>query len=141
MLKLKSLRTQELKNSRTQKLKLLLCLRLLGTVLRTALVAVGNTGSIKCTANNVVTYTGEILHTTTANEHDRVLLQVVTLTGDVRVDLLLVGQANTSHLTHSGIRLFRGCSVHTYTYATTLRAAVESRRLALVCKNASAFTY
>jgi hypothetical protein len=104
---------------------LLLSLGTLGTVLRAALCAVGDTGGIKSTANDVITYTGEILHTTTADEHDRVLLQVVTLSGNVTVDLLLVGQTNTGYLTHSRIRLLRCRCVDTYTDTATLRTVVQ----------------
>ena len=49
---------------------LLLGLGTLSTILRTALGAVGNTGGIQRTANDVVAYTGEVLHTTTANQHN-----------------------------------------------------------------------
>jgi hypothetical protein len=104
---------------------LLLGLGTLGTVLRAALQAISYTGGIESTADDVITYTGEVLHTTTANEHDRVLLQVVTLTGNVTVDLLLVGQTNTGYLTHSRIRLLRCRCVDTYTDTTTLRTVVQ----------------
>ena len=51
-------------------LELLLCLWTLSTVLRTTLCAVCNTCGIKSTTNDVITYTWEILNTTTANQHD-----------------------------------------------------------------------
>jgi hypothetical protein len=70
----------------------------------------------------VVTHTGKVLHTTATNKHDRVLLEIVTLARDVAVDLLAVGEADTSHLTHSGVRFLRGCSVDTHAHATTLGA-------------------
>jgi hypothetical protein len=104
---------------------LLLGLGTLGTVLGAALQAVGDTGGIECTADDVITYTGEVLHTTTANEHDGVLLQVVTLSGNVTVDLLLVGQTNTGYLTHSRIRLLRRRCVDTHTDTAALRTVVQ----------------
>ena len=55
---------------------LLLGLGTLGTVLGAALQAVGDTGGIEFTADDVITYTGEVLHTTTANEHDGVLCRL-----------------------------------------------------------------
>jgi hypothetical protein len=58
-----------------------------------------------------------------------VLLQVVSLSGDVTVDFLLVSQTNTGYLTHSRIRLLRCRCVNTYTDATTLRTVVQRRRL------------
>ena len=100
---------------------LLLSLRTLSTVLGTTLGTAGNTSGIQCTTYDVITYTGEVLHTTAANQHDAVLLQVVTLTGNVTVDFLLVSQTNTGYLTHSRIRLLRSRCVDTNAYAATLR--------------------
>ena len=51
-------------------LELLLCLWTLSTVLRTTLCAVCNTCGIKSTTNDVITYTWEVLNTTTTNQHD-----------------------------------------------------------------------
>jgi len=56
---------------------LLLGLGTLGTVLRTALRAVGDTGGIEGTANDVIAHTGEVLHTTATHQHDGVFLQIV----------------------------------------------------------------
>ena len=123
------------------RLLLLSCLRTLGTVLTTTLSAVGHTGSIQCTAYNVITHTGQVLYTTAAHQYDTVLLQVVTLTGNVRVHFLLVCQTNTGNFTHCRIRLLRGCSVHTNTNTTALRTCVQRGRLALVYKILSAFSY
>ena len=108
---------------------LLLSLRTLCTILGTTLGAVGHTGSIERTAYDVITYTREVLHTTTAHEHDAVFLQVVTLARDVRVDFLRVRQTNTSHLTHGRVRLLRRGGIHTHADATTLRARIKRRRL------------
>ncbi len=58
------------------------------------------TSGIQSASENVVTYTGEVFHTTAANQHDAVLLEVVALTGDVCVDLFLVGETYTGNLTH-----------------------------------------
>ena len=74
---------------------LLLSLRTLCTVLRAALRTVGYTSRIKRTTDDVIAYTREILHTTATNQHDAVLLKVVTLSGDVGVNLLLIGQTHT----------------------------------------------
>ena len=49
-------------------------------------------------ANDVVANAGKILHTAAANEHDRVLLEVVSFAGDVGGDFEAVGQANTRRL-------------------------------------------
>ena len=82
------------------RLLLLGCLRTLGTVLGTTLQTVGHASGIKRTANDVVTHTRKVFHTTAANQYDTVFLQIVTFTGDVGVHLLGVGQTYTGHLTH-----------------------------------------
>jgi hypothetical protein len=47
----------------------------------------------------VVTYTWKVLHTTTADKHDGVLLEVVTFTRDVGDNFYLVGEAHLGYLT------------------------------------------
>ena len=49
---------------------LLLLLRSLCAVKRTALVTVCNTLCIKCTANDVVTYTGEVTNSSASDKHN-----------------------------------------------------------------------
>jgi hypothetical protein len=46
----------------------------------------------------VITDARKVLHTTTADEHDRVLLKVVTFAADVRGDLETIDEANAAHL-------------------------------------------
>jgi hypothetical protein len=70
----------------------------------------------------VITYTWKVLDTTATNQDDRVLLKVVTLTGDVGVNLLAVSQTHTCYLTHSRIRLLRSSSVNANANATALWA-------------------
>ncbi len=49
---------------------LLLSFRTLSTVLRTTLETVSYTCGIQCTTNDVITYTREVFHTTTAYQYD-----------------------------------------------------------------------
>ena len=100
---------------------LFLSLWTLSTILRTTLSTAGNTGGIKSTTHDVITYTGKVLYTTATHQYDTVLLQVVSLSGDVRVNFLLISQTNTGYLTHSRIRLLRGRCVDADTDTTTLR--------------------
>lgn len=81
-------------------LGLLLLLRSLHAVLTATLLAIRYAAGIESTADDVVAHTGEILHTTTTHEHDRVLLEVVTLTGDIAIDLPTIRQTDTRHLPH-----------------------------------------
>jgi hypothetical protein len=88
----------------------------------------------------VVTNTRKVLHTTTADQHDAVLLEVVAFSRDVSIDLFGVGKANTGYFTHSGVRLLRRSGVNTQTYATLLRACIQRTRLALYFELLASFT-
>ncbi len=83
--------------SKGSPLGLLLLLRSLHAVLATTLLAIRYAAGIESTADDVVAHTGEILHTTTTHEHDGVLLEVVTLTGDIAIDLPAIRQTDTCH--------------------------------------------
>src|SRR5690606_3645037 len=90
-------------------------------VLRAALLAILHRLGVENAAKHVVTHTRQIADTTTANEHDRVLLQVVTLAGDIGNDFTRSGQANLRNLAQGRIRLLRGRRVDARTDATLLR--------------------
>src|SRR3954467_6563926 len=61
----------------------------LGAVLAAALTAAFNTSGVEHTANDVVLHARQVFHTTTAHEHDTVLLQVVAFTADIGDHLVL----------------------------------------------------
>src|SRR5512136_156980 len=58
-------------------------LRLLGAVLGTALIAVFHPAGVQRAADDVVAHPGQVLDPSAADEHQRVLLQVVPLARDV----------------------------------------------------------
>ena len=60
---------------------------LLDAVLAAGLLAIADAGGVERAAHDLVAHARKILDATAADEHDRVLLQVVTLTRDVRRDL------------------------------------------------------
>src|SRR5258707_14481163 len=103
----------------------------LRAVLRAALLAVFNAGGVERAAHNVVANTRKILHTAAAHQHDRVLLQVVADTWDVRGDLNGVGQADASHLAQRGVRFLRRLRVYADAYAALFRATHQRRRFGL----------
>src|SRR5690242_7190324 len=70
----------------------------LGAVFRTALLPAADAGGVQRSSHDVVAHTRQILHTATADEHDRVLLQVVPDAGNIGCDLDPVGQAYSSDL-------------------------------------------
>ena len=80
-------------------------LRALRTVFRAALAALLHTFTVQRATHNVVTHTRKIFHAAATNQHDRVLLQVVTLTRNVRRHFILIGQAYTRNLSQSRVRL------------------------------------
>ena len=71
----------------------------------------------------MVTDTGKVLYTTTADHNDRVLLKVVTNTRDIGDNLIAVCQANTGDLTQSGVRLLGGSCTNSSADAALLRRA------------------
>src|SRR5215204_1416763 len=83
----------------------LLLLRSLRAVLRPPLSASIDTFRVEGTADDVIAHAGQVLHTTATDEHHRMLLQIVPLTGDVRRHLLQIAEANARHLAEGRIRL------------------------------------
>ena len=111
----------------------------LSTVLRTAAATLVNAKAVQSTTNDVVTNTGQVLHTATANKNDGVLLKVVTLTADLGDNFFAIGKANFSNFTKSGVRLLRRTRHHLKADATTLRTAMKSARLRLLFRYDTSF--
>src|SRR5688500_10438207 len=99
-------------------------LLLLRAIPAASLLAVADTLGVQRTTDDLVPDAGEVLHTATADQHDRVLLKVVTDTGDVGRHLDTVAQSHTGHLAQRRVRLLRRGGVHTRADATPLRAAL-----------------
>src|SRR5690606_16808138 len=108
-----------------------LALLLLSAVPAARLLAVLHALRVERTANDLVADTGEVLHTTTAHEHHRVLLQVVALARDVGGDLDAAGQPDTRDLAERGVRLLGRGGVDAGAHAAPLRAPLERRGLLL----------
>ena len=70
------------------------------SVERTGLSPAFHASSIQSTSKDVVAHAREILHTATANQHDAVFLEVVSLAWDVRINLFSVSEAHPGHLPH-----------------------------------------
>src|SRR5437867_3833064 len=70
----------------------------LGTVFRTALTTILDALSIEGAADDVITHSREVLDPATADQYHRMLLQVVTLAGDVARNLVAVGEADPRDL-------------------------------------------
>ena len=99
----------------------LLLLRTLCSVLGAALLTVCNTLGIEGTTDNVVTYTGQVTNTSTTDKNNRVLLKVVTDTGDIGSSFHSVGKSYSGDLTESRVRLLGGGSGNLGANASSLR--------------------
>ena len=98
------------------------------TILRPSLLAVINTGGIETSADDRVAES-EVLHTTTTNNDDGVLLKLVTNTRNIGGDLHAVGEAHTRDLTNGGVRLAGSHCCHFRTHTTLERGIVENRTI------------
>src|SRR6476660_3771646 len=106
-------------------------LLLLRAVTAAGLLAVLHALGVERAADDLVANTGEVLHTTAADEHDRVLLEVVADTRDVSGDLDAARQAHAGDLAEGGVRLLRGRGVDAGADTATLGRTLEGRRLVL----------
>src|SRR4051812_2701426 len=106
-------------------------LLLLGAVAAASLLTVLDALGVEGAADDLVADTGEVLHPAAANEHDRVLLEVVTDARDVRRDLDATAQAHAGDLAKGGVRLLRGGGVDARTDAASLGRTLQGRRLVL----------
>src|SRR3954467_12648973 len=88
-------------------------LLLLHAVLRAGLLAVAHAGGVERPAHDLVAHAREVLDAAPADEHDRVLLQVVALARDVGGDLHAVREPHAGDLPQSRVRLLRGGRVDT----------------------------
>src|SRR3954451_3439366 len=113
---------------------------LLGSVFRAALLAVGDAGGVERSPDHLVPEARQVLDAAPADEHDGVLLQVVSLTGDVCPDLDAVGQANTGDLAERRVRLLRGRRRDARADAALLRGSRERRGLRLGLLRRAALT-
>src|SRR5690348_2212987 len=104
----------------------------LRAILGTRLATLGDAGAIEAAAHGVVAHARQVLDAAAADQHHRVLLEVVAFAADVRDDLVTVGQAHLRHLAHRRVRLLRGGGVHAGAHPPTLRAVLQRGRGTLV---------
>src|SRR5439155_2318616 len=82
-------------------------------------------------ADDVIADARQILHAAAADEHERVLLQVVADARDVRRDFDAVRQPHARHFSERGVRFLRRLSEHANADAALLRAVLQRRALRL----------
>src|ERR1700750_2647284 len=96
-------------------------LLLLRSVAAARLLATADTLGVQRAADDLVAHAREVLHAAAADQHDRVLLQVVPDARDVGRDLDLAGQAHAGDLAQRGVRLLGGRRVDAGAHTTPLR--------------------
>src|SRR3954471_11446972 len=106
-------------------------LLLLRAVPAASLLAVLHALGVERAADDLVADTGEVLHPAAADEHDRVLLEVVAHARDVGRDLDAAAQAHAGDLAEGGVRLLRGGRVDARAHAASLGRTLQGRRLVL----------
>ena len=90
-----------------------------------------NTKGVEGTTHDVVSNTGEVSNTATSDKHDRVLLEVVSLSADVGADLTTVGEPHSRNLSQGGVGLLRGLGLHLKADTSSLGTCVKVADLAL----------
>src|SRR4051812_33805052 len=106
-------------------------LLLLRAVPAASLLAVLHALGVERAADDLVADAGEVLHPAAADEHDRVLLEVVADARDVGRDLDATAQAHAGDLAEGGVRLLRGGRVDARADAASLGRTLQGRRLVL----------
>src|ERR1700749_3142064 len=104
----------------------------LGAVLRTALLAVLDPLRVEHAAQDVIAHARQILDAAAADHDDRMLLQIVTLAGDIADDLEAVGQPHLGDLAQRRIRLLRRRRIDARADAALLRARLKMAGLLAV---------
>src|SRR5436305_447112 len=108
-----------------------LTLLALRAVAAAGLLAAAHTLGVERATNDLVADTGKVLHPAAADEHDRVLLQVVPDTRDVGRHLDAGGEPDAGHLAQGGVGLLGRRRVDAGAHPAALRAALQRRRLRL----------
>src|SRR3990170_6424299 len=107
-------------------------LRPLAPILGAALAPTIHPSRIERPADNMVADARQVLDTAAANEHNRVLLQRMTLARDVSRDLDPVRQPHAGHLAQRRIRFLRRLRAHLGADPPLLRGALRLHQAALL---------
>src|SRR5580658_3781349 len=90
----------------------------LRTIFGTTLLASADPGRIERSPHHVIAHSRKVLHAASADQHNRVLLQIVSDARNVSGNFDSIGKPHTCHLTQRRIRLLRSRGVHTGTNPT-----------------------
>src|SRR5437763_9434864 len=101
----------------------------LRAVLGAALAAVADAGGVETAPDHLVTEARQVADAAAADQDDGVLLEVVTLAGNVGADFHPVRQPHTGDLSQRRVRLLRRRGVDACTDTALLRRAAQGRSL------------
>src|SRR4029077_7879719 len=110
-----------------------LLLRALGAVLGAALLALADAGAVERAAHRVIAHARQVLDAAAADEHHRVLLQVVALAADVAGDLVAVGEPHAAHLAQRRIGLLGRRGIDASADTALLGGSPERRYFGFLC--------
>src|SRR5690606_18345196 len=96
-----------------------------GPVTAARLLAVLDAEAVEGAADDLIAHTGKVANTTTADEHDRVFLQVVPFARNVDRHFLAIGEANARDLSKSRVRLLWRHRADDEANALLLRTFIE----------------
>lgn len=129
----------------------LFCFRGLGSVTGAGYAALIKTGGVELAAHYLITDV-DVLHAAGAHNNDRVLLKIVSFSGDIGGDFLSVGEAHAGDFSDSRVRLprrrggyfgahaaLKGAGVEDGAVFERVETALESRRFRLVGEFLSSF--
>lgn len=103
-----------------------------GTVFGTGTLPIRYAGRIQRSPDDMITHAGQILNAAAADQHDRVLLEIMTFPGNIRCDLHAVRQSDPGDFAQGRVRFLRRHRPHLKADAPFLRAGVKSWRLGLL---------
>src|SRR5258708_14711929 len=104
-------------------------LLLLRAVTAACLFAVTDALGVQGAADDLVPHAGKVPHPPAADQHDRVLLEVVAHAGDVGRDLDVAGEPDPRHLAERRVRLLGRGGVDARADPAPLRAGLDRRGL------------
>src|SRR5277367_2116482 len=93
----------------------------LGAIERTALLAILDTLGVEHAAENVIAHAGQVLDAAAADQHHRLLLEVMPLARNVAHRLDAGRQTNLGHLAERRVRLLRRHRIDARADAAALR--------------------
>ena len=113
----------------------------LRAVFGAALLAIFHARGIETASHDVIAHARQVFDAAAANQHDRVLLQVVSFAADVADHLETVGEPHFGHFTQRRVRLLRSRRVDARADPAALRGTGQRRHLALGAWRAAGFSH